>query len=220
MKQKTALIIGATGLTGGILLNELLHDDRYAKVKVLSRKSLQQVHPKLEVQLIDFENMGHYKKVFIADECYCCIGTTKAKTPDEDRYRQIDYGIPVEAARICKYNGVPAFIVMSSLGADPNSRVFYSRIKGEMEEAILDLSFKKTIIVRPSLIAGERKEKRVGEQIAKLVMGIVNPILVGRLKKYRSIHPQTIAKAMVKLANSVVDKSVFLSDELNSIGKR
>jgi uncharacterized protein YbjT (DUF2867 family) len=219
MKPKTALIMGASGLTGGILLKELLDDDRYSKIKVVGRNPLQVEHLKLEEYLIDFKNMGQYKEVFIADECYCCIGTTRAKTPDENKYRQIDFGIPVEAARICAENAVSAFIVMSSLGADDKSQVFYSRLKGQMEKAILDLQFRKTIIVRPSLIAGPRKEKRRGEQIAKLFMGALNPLLIGGLRKYRTIHPQTIARAMVWLANNPVEKSIFLSDELQSLGK-
>ncbi len=211
--------MGASGLTGGILLKELLDDDRYSKIKVVGRNPLQVEHLKLEEYLIDFKNMGQYKEVFIADECYCCIGTTRAKTPDENKYRQIDFGIPVEAARICAENAVSAFIVMSSLGADDKSQVFYSRLKGQMEKAILDLQFRKTIIVRPSLIAGPRKEKRRGEQIAKLFMGALNPLLIGGLRKYRTIHPQTIARAMVWLANNPVEKSIFLSDELQSLGK-
>lgn len=213
---KSALIIGATGLTGGILLNELLSDERYSEIHVLSRRPLSMQHSKLHEHLMDFQNLEAFQSLFSGDECYCCIGTTKAKTPDKKKYRQIDFDIPVNAARLCKQNRIKTFVVMSSLGADAGSSVFYSRIKGQMEQAVLDQKIEKTIVVRPSLIAGTRNERRVGEQIAKVMMDFINPLLVGRLKAYQSIHPKTIAKAMINLANNPIEKSIFTSDELKA----
>ncbi|MEM1002812.1 MAG: NAD(P)H-binding protein [Bacteroidota bacterium] len=217
--SKTAIIIGATGLTGGILTQQLLEDNRYKSVKLISRRTLGLEHPKLEEHLIDMQQLKAHKDIFKSDELFCCIGTTKAKTPNESAYRKVDYDIPVNAARICKENGISTFGVMSSLGADSKSRIFYSRLKGEMERAVIDLGIDKTIIVRPSLIAGKRTEKRLGEGIGKLVMKLLNPIMLGSLKVYRAIHPESIAKAMIWLANNPVEKTIFLSDELQKISE-
>jgi uncharacterized protein YbjT (DUF2867 family) len=214
---KTAIVLGATGLTGGLLTRALLNDDRYACVKLISRKSIGESHPKLQEHCIDMTALLAHKNLFTADELFCCIGTTKAKTPDEAAYRKIDFDIPLNAAKLCKQNGIPTFVVMSSLGADPNSKVFYSRLKGQMETEVLNQGIEKVVIVRPSLISGYRNEKRLGELWAKRIMKLLNPLLFGPLKVYRSIHPQCIAKAMLWLANALTEKTVFLSDELQTI---
>lgn len=216
---KTAIIIGATGLTGGILVKRLLNDQRYRKVVLISRTSLGKQHPKLEEHLVQMFQLHEYEDLFKGDELYCCIGTTKAKTPDEEQYRKIDFGIPVAAAELCKKQGINTFAVMSSMGADPKSKIFYSRLKGEMEEAIKSLKLTKTIIVRPSLISGDRSEKRLGEQFGKALMKLLNPLMLGPLKPYRSIAPEQIAKAMIWLANNPIDKRIFQSNELIEITK-
>lgn len=216
---KTAIIIGATGLTGNLLTNLLLKDDRYSKVRLISRSSLGVQDPKLEEHLVDMFALKEHSHLFLGDELFCCIGTTKSKTPDESLYRKIDFEIPVTAAELCKAQGVKTFVVMSSLGANPKSSIFYSRLKGEMEAAITALELYKTIIVRPSLISGKREEHRTGEQFGKAMMRLINPLLIGPLRVYRSIAPESIAKAMIWLANSPVDKQVFLSNELIELSK-
>ena len=215
--SKTAVIIGATGLTGGIVLNRLLKDPRYSKIRALSRRPVGLAHSKLEEYIINMQDLDSSHSLFKADELYCCVGSTKAKTPDEDAYRAIDFGIPVNAARICKENGISTFLVISSLGANVRSKIFYSRLKGEMEAAVLHFEIEKTIIVRPSLITGPRQERRFGEQVGKIAMKLVNPFLIGALKMYQTIEAQTIAKAMVWLANNPTEKAVFLSHELKYI---
>jgi len=214
---KTAIVLGATGLTGGWLTQSLLDDQRYTSVKLISRRSIGLFHSKLEEHLIDMQDLEAHKHLFVSDELFCCIGTTKKKTPNETTYRKIDFGIPVTAAKLCKTNGISTFVVMSSLGADPESKVFYSRLKGQMEAAVLELGLEKSVIVRPSLIAGARDEKRLGEGFAKSIMALLNPLLLGPLKVYRSIQSKCIAKAMLWLANNPTDKVIFLSDELESI---
>ena len=216
---KTAIIIGATGLTGGILTKLLLKDSRYAKVRLISRSSCGLQDPKLEEYLVDMFALKEHAHLFSGDELFCCIGTTKAKTPNETIYRKIDFDIPVTAAELCKSSGVKTFAVISSLGANPKSSIFYSRLKGEMEAAVTALQLDKTIIIRPSLISGKRSEYRTGEQLGKAVMKLINPILIGPLKVYRSIAPETIAKAMIWLANNPINKQVFLSNELQELSK-
>lgn len=214
---KTAIILGATGLTGGLLLEKLLKDDRYEKIKLFSRSTMDIEHPKIEEHLIDLLQLQMHAEDFIADEVFCCIGTTNAKTPDKELYHKIDYGIPVTAAQLCKTNNISTFIVISALGANPKSSVFYNRTKGEMEEAVLEFDIIKTHILQPSLISGKREEKRAGEYFFKQLMRVFDPFLLGPLKKYRAIHPETIVSAMIWLANHEYEKQRILSDEIQEI---
>jgi uncharacterized protein YbjT (DUF2867 family) len=199
---KTAIILGATGLTGSLLLQKFLKDNRYTKIKLFSRKPSSFKHSKIEEFIVNLLELEHYKSDFTADEVFCCIGTTNAKTPDKIVYHQIDFGIPVTAAKLSKDNEISTFIVVSALGADANSRVFYNKTKGEMEDAVLINGIDNTYILQPSLIGGQRDEKRGGESMAKAFMTFLNPLLIGSLKKYRSINPETIADSMIWLANN------------------
>lgn len=215
--MKTAIILGATGLTGSYLLKILLNDPKYDKVKVFSRSSLGFTHEKIEEHLINLLELEKYKADFRADEVYCCIGTTKSKTPDKETYKKIDYGIPVTAARLCKENNIDAFLVISALGADANSSIFYNKVKGQMQHDVLEAGIPKTYIFQPSLIAGNRDEERFFEKLGIKGMKIFNHLLVGSFKKYRSIHPETIAKAMHVCANAGYPKILIESDEIKKI---
>ncbi len=218
--MKTAILLGATGLTGGKLLQLLLSDDRYSAVKLFSRSSVGIEHPKIEEFLGDLFDFEDFKDDFTGDEVFCCIGTTKSKTPDKEMYKKIDYGIPVNAAALCKQNGITTFMVISAMGADAKSSIFYNRVKGEMEEAVLNVGIHKTFILQPSLIDGERDEQRLGEQFVKNLMKIVNFALIGPLKKYRSIRPVTIAESMVWLTNNKYDQIKIESDDIEKIAKK
>src|SRR5690606_39983605 len=158
--KKTAIILGATGLTGNILLQTLLEDDRYGLIVLFSRNTIGSNNPKVKEYLIDLFELHRYEQEFKADEVFCCIGTTKAKTPDKQTYKSIDYGIPVSAARLCKINNIHTFIVVSALGANTKSSFFYNRIKGIMEKEALNYGIKNTNILQPSLIERQRREKR------------------------------------------------------------
>lgn len=217
LKEKTAIVLGATGLTGGYLLQMLLNDGRYRKVKVFTRISIGFSHPKLEEHIGDLLQLEGFKDYFVADEVFCCIGTTKAKTPDMEMYRKIDFGIPVSAAKLCRSMGIGTFLVISALGANAKSRVAYNRLKGEMEEAVLHCGIPKTHILQPSLIGGKRKEKRVGEWLAKQFMKVLHLFLIGPLEKFRAILPEVIAGAMVWLANQPYEKSRIPSDEIKRL---
>ncbi|WP_324719660.1 NAD(P)H-binding protein [Salinimicrobium sp. HB62] len=215
--MKTAIILGATGLTGGELLNRLLKDVRYKKIKLFSRSAIGLKNEKIEEHLIDLFELEKYAEDFQADEVHCCIGTTQAKTPDDETYHKIDYGIPVTAAKLAKENNIGRFLVISALGAHVNSKFFYNRTKGEMERDVLALGIPETYILQPSLIAGRREEKRPFEAAWKKVMSVGNHLLVGPLKKYRSIHAGVIADAMVYLANNKYSVIRIESDEIREI---
>lgn len=214
---KTAIILGATGLTGNLLLEKLIADKNYSKIKLFSRNSVDVSSGKIEEFIIDLLALEDSINDFVADEVFCCIGTTAAKTKDKKLYKAIDSGIPVTAAKIAKENGIGTFIVISSMGADANSSVFYNRTKGEMECDVLKHSIKNTYILRPSLIGGNRNEFRLGEKIGKGIMRIFNPLLVGSLEKYKMIHPEKIANCMRILANTKPNETIFSSDNIQEI---
>ncbi len=215
---KAAIILGATGLTGGMLLQQLLEDDRYEKIKLFSRNSVEINNPKIEEHLIDLFKLEEHKDKFTGDEVFCCVGTTKKKTPDHNTYTKIDRGIPVTAARLCKANSIDTFLVVSALGANPKSRVFYNRIKGKMEKEVLEQEIKNTYILQPSLITGERKESRSFEKVGKVMLNFINPFFLGTLRKYKSISAESIARAMVAIANKPeLDVERIPSDEIKNI---
>jgi len=216
-QQKTAIILGATGLTGNLLLQLLLKDNRYNKIKLFSRSTSGVVHPKIEEYLGDLIHLETFKSDFKADEVFCCIGTTKSKTPDKELYKKIDFGIPTKAAKLCMENAINTLVIISALGANSKSNIFYNRTKGEMEDAVLQLQIPKTHILQPSLIGGKREEKRIGEWIFKQLMKVANLVMAGPLKKFKSIHPKDIAKAMVWLANNEFKEVRIPSDEIKSL---
>lgn len=214
---KTAILLGATGLTGSILLEKLIVDKEYSKIKLFSRNSVVQKSEKIEEFIVDLLALEDESEDFIADEVFCCIGTTAAKTKDKKLYKAIDYGIPVTAAKIAKQNKIPTFVVMSSMGADTKSSVFYNKTKGEMERDVLQQNIQNTYILRPSIIGGNRDEFRLGESIGKAIMRVLNPLFFGRLKKYKMIHPEKIATCMQVLAKTKPNINIFSSDEIEKI---
>lgn len=214
--KKKAIILGATGLTGSHLLDLLLKDTDYDAVKVFTRKKLSVTHPKLEEHIIDLLKLSDYATEFTADVVFCCVGTTKAKTPDKALYRAIDYGIPVEAAKLAKQNNIDHFIVISALGAKAESKVLYSKLKGEMERDVLAQQIKHTHLLQPSLIVGNRNEKRTGEDLSKQFMKLFGFLIPAR---YKMIEAKTIAQAMMQIARKPTKQQVISSDEIKQIAK-
>lgn len=219
-QQKTALILGATGLTGGLLLEKLIDDPNYTTIKIFTRKSTNNASPKIKEYVIDVLALENHKADFTADEVFCCIGTTARKTKDKSTYKKIDFGIPATAAKLAKENTIETFVVISAMGANKDSRVFYNKTKGEMEQAVLNQKIKHTYILRPSLIEGDRKESRLGEIVGNLLAKIINPLLIGNLKKYRSISADCIAQAMQMIAKKKPSSTLFLSDEIQQITQK
>lgn len=215
---KTAIILGATGLTGNLLLNKLITDDRYHAVKIFTRRPSRLKHPKVTEIVGNLLEPEHFKNDFIADEVYCCIGTTAKKTPDKSLYRKIDYGIPVAAAKLCKKNNIHTFLVVSAMGAHPKSKIFYNKTKGEMEQTVISEKIPNTYILRPSLIGGKRDEKRFGEKTGIAFAKFIQPLLQDRLKKYRLIEAETIAQAVIYLANTKPDIQIVTSDKIQTFG--
>ncbi|MES2484828.1 MAG: NAD(P)H-binding protein [Bacteroidota bacterium] len=217
---KTAIILGATGATGKELLTLLLKDDRYSTVKLFSRSASGIQNPKIEEHIVNLFELDKHAGVFTADEVYCCIGTTKAQTPNKQTYYDIEYGIPTTAAKLAKANGIPTFIVISAIGSNAKSRVFYVRNKGQMEDAVLQQHIPKTYILQPSLIVAQhRKDSRIAETFFVGLMVLLNPLLFGGMAKYKSIKAADIAKAMIWLANAEYTDVIITSDKIQQIAK-
>lgn len=214
--KKTAIIIGATGLTGDELLKLLIKDPDFEKIKLFSRRKSGIKNPKVEEYLVDMFQLQKYQNDFKSDIVFCCVGTTKAKTPDRKTYKKIDHGIPVQAATLTKLNAISTFVVISAIGANSNSKVFYNRTKGEMECDVLKQNIQNVYILQPSLIYGNRKEKRIGEFLASGFMKVFNCLIP---KKYKRISAKTIAFAMKKLAKNGYSKTIITSDEIKRIAK-
>ena len=212
--MKTAIVFGSTGLIGGHLVNQLIQDNYYTKIKILVRSQTSINNEKVEVINIDFNNLANHKTEITGDDCFFCIGTTKQNSPDKNDYQKVELDIPKEIAQIAKANSVKSFIFISSIYANPNSSGNYVKFKGLVEEELKRLNFSKLGILRPSFLMGKRKENRVGEKIGILTFSALSPLLFGPFKKMRPISSENVAKAMIKIANSNLEKTVFESNEI------
>ncbi len=213
MQTKSALVIGATGLTGSLLLALLLESSAFHIVHVYARRTLGLQHPKLQEHLIDFDQ---YQGTVQADTLFCCLGTTIKKVKTKDAFKKVDLEYPIKFARLQFGAGTKKMMVISAMGASANSSFFYSRVKAEMEAALQEIGFEQLTIFRPALITGNRLEHRSGEKIAIIIYGWINPFLVGSLRKYRSIPAAHIAQSMVAHALLENEKgtTILLSDKI------
>ena len=177
--MKTALIFGSSGLIGNQLLELLVNNDKYSKIKLFVRAETSNSNSKIEIIKTDFNNLENHKDSIIGDNCFFCIGTTRKNTPNKNEYIKIEYNLPVEVAKIAKENSINSFTYVSSLGANPNASGLYLKNKGQTEEALKKLNFPKLIIIRPSILLGNRKENRIGERIGIFIMKSFSPLFFG-----------------------------------------
>lgn len=195
--MKTALVAGSTGLIGSQLLQLLLTDTYYDVVKAISRKPLEISHHRLENIVLDFDRLTEYRDTLKADDVFCCLGTTIKKVKTKEKFRKVDFDYPVELAKLTRTNGTEQYLLVSALGADKNSKIFYNQVKGEVEEAIGKIGFTTFHIFRPSLLMGDRSESRSGEEAGKIFFKYLG-FLVPR--KYKGIDSVKVARAMQQLA--------------------
>lgn len=215
----TALLLGATGLVGGHVLDLLLNDPAYTRVTVLGRRPIARMHPKLDQRTADFDRLRDHEISFAVDHVFCCLGTTIAQAGSQEAFRRVDHDYVVEAARLAAQHGARRYLVVTAAGANARSRIFYNRVKGETEDAVRALPLDGVVILRPSLLIGERDGTRTGESIAQKVVPALDWMLVGPMRRYRSIHASTVARAMVRLAKEAPrGVRVVESDEIQAIG--
>ncbi len=218
MSDKTALLFGATGLVGGHCLDLLLRENSYRKVVAFARRPLAINNPRLQVELIDFERLQDYNHLIAGDDLFCCLGTTIRAAGSQDAFFHVDFTYPHHIATTARSNGVGQFLLVSSIGADPQSSVFYSRVKGELEQAIQRIPFSAIQLFRPSLLLGDRREFRFGERFASIASRAIAPLLLGSLRKYRPIEARDVAAAMVAVAGEDrAGVNIYESDAIAAI---
>lgn len=211
--KKSALIAGATGLVGRYLLEYLLKDDEYDQIIVLTRRKLPLSNRKVNQLVIDFDQMENELKNVQADDVYCALGTTMNKAGSKQSFYKVDHDYPYHLARIMLDHKAKKFLMVTSLGASSKSLIFYNRVKGEVEESVRSLGYPALFIFKPSLLLGDRPEKRLGEDIAKKTYKFLDKIFVGPFRKYRGIRAEKVAEAMIKMAHTNLTGTIILESD-------
>jgi uncharacterized protein YbjT (DUF2867 family) len=199
MPKRTVLLLGATGLVGGYLLDGLLNAEFCGRVVTLTRSVIKNagVSAKLDARLVDFERPEKWRDQVAADLVICAMGTTMKKAGSREAFRRVDFDYPLTVAQAARRQGCRHFLLVSAMGANPGARLFYNRVKGELEAAILTLEFDSVSIFRPSLLLGNRPEFRLGEALGQMLGRRISCLIP---KRYRPIHASAVAKAMLRIA--------------------
>ena len=213
--MKTTLIAGATGLVGSELLQQIINEPAYNKIHILVRKEIEAKSDKVIQHIIDFEKLETFEIKEPINHVFCTLGTTIKKAKTKENFRKVDYDYVLALANKAKEWDAETFLMVSSLGANAKSKIFYNRVKGEVEKALSELKLNQLFIFRPSLLMGNRKEHRAGEKSAIAVYKIINPLFIGKLKKYKGIQASLVAKGMFETALNNEDHfKIFESDEI------
>jgi len=212
--MKTAVLLGASGLVGSALLKQLIDDPGYDKIIAIVRKPFIYDHPKIEQKIIDFDKPDSYLDLINGDVLFSSFGSTIKKAGSKENQYKIDFTYQYDVAKTASKNGIRYYVLVSSVGADPKSKIFYSRIKGELDEEIKNLNFDHISILRPSMLDGDRKENRIGERFGLKMMNVLLPVLPF-FKKYRPIKNSIVASAMLNAVKS--NKNKYRIYELEQI---
>lgn len=213
--MRAALVVGATGLTGSELVQYLCEHEEYVSVTVITRKKLLYNHPKLDVKIRSFDELEE-KDIEFAHELFCCLGTTMKQARSREAFEQVDFHYPLHVASLAKKRGIPHFLVMSAIGASGKSPFYYCRVKGKLEQDLIAIDFPQLSIIRPSLLIGQRMEKRFGETLGKALLTILKPLFIGPLKRLRAMEAKQIAYGMmlVALYSPKAKVAIFTADKL------
>lgn len=201
-QPRTALVLGATGLIGSALTSLLLADPAYTRISVLARRTLPGTHPRLEQRVTDLARMAEHRDLFAGADLFCCLGTTIRKAGSQAAFRTVDHDYPLAAARLAREAGARQYLIVTAMGADLRSSIFYNRVKGEVEEAIGSLGLPALHIFRPSLLLGQRQESRPAEAIASFIVRPLAFLFAGPLRRYRPIEGAAVAEAMRRVARA------------------
>lgn len=198
MEHKDAIIIGATGLVGSQLVRQLLSDDRFRTVKIFGRRTTGIQHPKLQEYIVNFDQVEEWQHLVRGDVLFSTLGTTLKQAGSKEAQYKIDYTYQYEVAKAADQNGTKWYVLVSSGGASPRSGFFYTRMKGQLEEAVKDLDFDHIHILQPAILVGDRKEERKGENTGISVLRFLNRLGIAR--RYKPIDVSVVAEAMIKAA--------------------
>lgn len=196
IEKKTAIVLGATGLVGKSLVELLIQDDLFSHIKLLLRRPSGFSNPKVEEHMVDFDDVASFKELIRGDVLFSCMGTTLSQAGSKEAQYKVDFTYQYEVAKAAADQGVSNYLLVSSANANAKSFIFYSRIKGELDEAVARLPFEYVSIFRPSVLMGERAEKRKGEELGGKVMNGLGKIFPP-MKKYRGINGKEVAQAMI-----------------------
>ena len=218
--SRTALLAGASGLVGGHVLRLLLDDPQYERVTVLGRRDLPVAHKKLVQRVVDFDRLRELADFPRVHAVFCCLGTTIKHAGSEVEFRKVDYTYVVELARLALRHRASQFLVVTAVGADARSRVLYSRVKGEVDDAVRRLQFDGVHIFHPSLLLGTRPRSRPLERLMMIVSPLVSWAMMGPLARYRPIRAARVARAMVRVASEAArGVHVYESDQIRRLGR-
>ena len=219
--MRTALLAGSSGLVGRYLLDMLLGAPEYERVIAVGRRPLEVEHPKLIEVVANFDALDRVAPPLRGDVAFCCLGTTMKRAGSREAFRAVDHGAVLAFAWAAQRGGAKRFFTVSAMGADPESRVFYNRVKGETEQALGVLGFETLGIFRPGLLRGPRDEYRFGERLAGAALALVDPLLMGSWRKYRAVHAAVVARAMVRASfgAGAPGTLIFESDEIQDLGR-
>lgn len=208
--MKTAIVLGATGMVGAALLQQLLANEEYSSVLIFVRRSTQLNHAKLTEYVVDFNQPEQWAKLVQGDVLFSCLGTTLAVAGSKANQYKVDFTYQYEMAKIASENGVKSLVLVSSAGAKASSSNFYLGMKGKLDETVQQLNFQTVSVLRPGQLYGNRLPKRAMEEVAIKVMFLINRI--GILQNYRPIHADEVAKAMQQVAKSNQNAIYTLSE--------
>lgn len=216
--SKVAVIAGSSGLVGTELLHQLCALKEYSAIRLLVRRPSGFIHAKVQEFMVDFDHIETFTEQIRGDVFFSCLGSTKAKTPDKRRYYQIDHDFPLHMAEAAITNGVQQFHLISAIGANDKSSNFYLKMKGKTEQDIDKIPFRSKHFYRPSFLAGDREESRMLEKVGLGLFKLINPLLLGRLKRYRSIPAKDVAKAMIiQSLKDLAGSHYYESDKIQEI---
>lgn len=214
----TSIVIGATGLVGKQLVQQLLNDNRFEKVRIFVRRETGLKHPKLEQQIVDFGDEKTWGKLLTGDVLFSALGTTLKQAGSKEKQVEIDFTFNLNFAKKAKENGIENYVLVSSVGANSKSSIFYSRMKGELDKAVAKIGFKKLAIIRPASLTGDRKENRIAEKISIPILNFLTKFM---LKQYRPISDKTVAQAMINSAlQNMGDKIIWEADEVFKLASK
>jgi uncharacterized protein YbjT (DUF2867 family) len=211
--SRIALVVGATGLVGGHVLDALLANGEHEKVFAIVRRATGRTHKKLVERLVDFDALDPASDAFEVTDVYACLGTTIKVAGSQERFRQVDHDYTVAAAKLAHARGASRLALVSSIGASAQAGSFYMRVKGETENDVRAIGYRRLVIAQPSLLVGDRTESRPGERFGIAAMGGLNFVMFGGLRKYRSIDARKVAAAMVRTMASGEGESVLQYDD-------
>jgi len=216
--MKTALIAGSTGLVGTELLKQLEGHSDYQRVHILVRKPTGHQGEKVKEHVINFDNLPDFSPGEPVDHVFCTLGTTIKKAGTKEQFQKVDKDYVVALGQQAVKWNARKFLVVTALGANPKSSIFYNRVKGETEQELSSLGLEHLFIFRPSLLMGDRKEHRAGEKTAIAMYKVINPLFIGKLKKYKGVQASRVASALVHAAlNNNENFKIFESDEIQDM---